>query len=500
MSDAVTTGPYDSLRDYLTALEATGNLLRIPEMDQDAYETTAFTYRAIEELGYWKAPAFLVERVKIDGAWVEGPFLGNAYGPWAAEALCVGVPLDEITSNHEQAYRLALSAVEAKLGRGMPKVDPVEVRPEDAPVKEVVLTGDDIDLTRYAFVQTNPADNGRYITTGSVVMDDPELGRNMGTYRCQLKGPRRIGINPEPTQDGWRMLLAAKRRGDRTFKASVVVGVDPLTFTASCTKLAGPGGGDEYALAGGLRGRPVELVRSEHSDILVPAHAEMVIEGEIPLDDMLPEGPFAELYGYLGAAKEQNFYLDVTAVTHRARPIVVNAYTGVARAYCTAPIEAAQRARMRMAVPGLLNMHILLQALGVYVVQIDKTRPGQGISAGLAASASSPLAKVTIVVDKDVNIYRLDEIMAAFGSRWQPSPGTLLIPQTEGVPLDPSATVRGMNSNVVIDATRQLPDEGGPAVNAPVSRVLLEEGAPGAFPLVDSKWQQYFDNSSTRKA
>jgi 4-hydroxy-3-polyprenylbenzoate decarboxylase len=492
VSDDITTGPYDSIRDYIAAMEATGNMLRIPEMDQDQYETTAFVYRSIEDLGYWKAPAIIVDKVKIDGEMVEGPFLGNAYGPWAAEALCMGVPLDEITSNHEAMYRKALSAVDAKLGfGGMPKIDPVEIAREDAPVKEVVLTGDDIDLTRFAFIQTNPADAGRYINTGSVIMDDPELGRNVGTYRCQLKGPRQIGVNPEPGQDGWKMLMAAKKRGDKVFKASIVIGADPLMFTASCTKLGGPGG-DEYALAGGLRGKPVEVVKSENSDILVPAHAEIVIEGEIPLDSMLPEAPFAELYGYLGQKKEENFYMNVTAVTHRPKPIVVNAYTGVARAYVTAPIEAAQRARMKMSVPGLVNMHLLLQALGVYIIQIDKTRAGQGISAGMAASASSSMAKVTIVVDKDVNIYRLDEIMAAFGSRWQPVPGTVLIPQAEGVPLDPSAPVRGMNSNIVIDATRQLPGEGGPANNAPVSRELLDELAPGAFALVESKWDEYF--------
>src|SRR6478735_8351867 len=466
-------------------MEATGNLVRVAEMDQDAYETTAFVYRSIEQIGYWKAPVLLVEKLRIDGELIEGPFLGNAYGPWASEALCMGVPLDEVTTNHEQNYRKALDAVDAKLGfRGMPTIDPVEVAREDAPVKEVVLTGDEIDLEKFAFIKTNPADAGRYITTGSVVMLDSELGRNMGTYRCQLKGPRQIGVNPEPNQDGWRMLMAAKKRGDKVFKASVVIGADPLMFTASCTKLAGPGG-DEYALAGGLRGKPVEVVRSETNDCLVPAHAEMVIEGEIPLDEMLPEAPFAELYGYLGQHKEQNFFMNVTKVTHRRNPIIVNAYTGVARAYVTAPIEAAQRARMKMSVPGLVNMHLLLQALGVYIVQIDKTKAGQGMSAGLAASASSSMAKVTIVVDKDVNIYRLDEVMATFGSRWQPVPGTQLIPQTEGVPLDPSAPVRGVRSGIVIDATRQFPDEGGPAVNAPVSRTLLEEGAPDAFALVD---------------
>lgn len=486
-------GPYDSVRDYLVALEATGNLIRIPEMDQDEYETTAFCYRLMERIGYWKAPAFLVDRVKVDGEWIEGPLLGNAYGPWAAEALCVGVPPSEITADHEQMYRRAMAEVDKKLGFGIPKIAPVEIDRSAAPVKEVVLRGDDIDLTRFAFIQTNPADAGRYMTTGSVIMQDDELGRNVGTYRCQIKGPRQIGVNPEPNQDGWRMLMAAKQRGDKVFKCSIVMGADPLLFTASSTKLGGPGQ-DEYGQAGGLKGKPVAVVKSEDSEVMVPAFAEMVIEGEIPLDDMLPEAPFAELYGYLGVKKEANFYMNVTSVTHRVNPIIINAYTGIARAYCTAPVEAAQRARFKLTVPGLINVHILLQALGVFIVQIDKTKPGQGMAAGIAASSSSSLAKVTIVVDKDVNIYNMEAIMGTFGSRWQPHPGTVIIPQVEGVPLDPSAPNRGLTSKIIIDATRQLPGEGGPEYNAPVTRTLMEELAPNAFANLDAKWDALIAN------
>ncbi len=491
------TGPYDSLREYIRAMEATGNLVHVAEMNQDEYETTAFVYRSIERLGYWKAPALLVDRVKIDGEWVEGPLLANAFGPWASEALCLGVPMEEITDNHEQMYRKTLDLVEKKMGfGGLAKIDPEVVDASAAPVKEIVLTGDDIDLTKFAFIQTNPADAGRYMTTGSVIMLDPQLGTNVGTYRCQIKGPRQIGVNPEPTQDGWRMIMAAKQRGEKTMKCSIVMGADPLVFTASSTKLGGPMGGDELALAGGLRGKPVQVVKSEHSDIMVPAHAEMVIEGEIPLDELLPEGPFAELYGYLGRAKEENFFMNVTAITHRPKPIIVNAYTGIARAYCTAPVEAGFRAQFRRSVPGFLNMHMLLQALGVYIVQINKTSPGQGISAGLAASSSSGLAKVVIVVDKDVNIYRLDDVMASLGSRWQPVPGTVLIPQSQGVPLDPSAPKRGLTSRVIIDATRQFESEGGPATLAPVSRELLEELAPNAFPNIDAKWETFFPTNN----
>ena len=85
------TGAFASLREYLTALEDAGLMLRIPEFDQDKYESTAFAYRLIERRGYHQAPAFRFERVKIDGQWVDGPVIGGAYGPWLGEALCFGI-------------------------------------------------------------------------------------------------------------------------------------------------------------------------------------------------------------------------------------------------------------------------------------------------------------------------------------------------------------------------------------------------------------------------
>ncbi len=490
------TGPYDSVRDYFAALEATGNLVRIPEMDSDEFETTAFCYRIIEKFGYWQAPAFLVERVKINGEWVQGPLVGNAYGPWAAEALGFGV--EDVTSNHEQMYRKALDKVSTRLAfGGFNRIAPKEISPADAPVKEVILSGDDIDITKFAFIQSNPADAGRYITTGSVILHDDELGRNVGTYRCQIKGPRQLGVNPEPGQDGWRILMAKKARGEKVAHCSIVVGADPILFATSSSKIGGPFQ-DELSLAGGLRDKPVEVVKSETSDLIVPAHAEMVIEGEIPLDDSLPEGPFAELYGYLGKAKTENFYMNITRITHRHNPIIINAYTGVTRGFLTAPMEASFKARFKMMIPGLQNMHIPTQAMGIYVISIDKTQPGQGMSAGHAFSASFGLAKVTIVVDKDVNIYRFDDVLAAIGSRWQPYPAATIIRQTQGMQLDPSAPRKMLTSKIVIDATRQMPIEGGPEEVAPVSKVLLMEGASHAFDLVDSKWDSYFASLQNR--
>ena len=485
-----TTGPYDDIRTYLDALEATGNLVRIAEMDGDAYETTAFTYALLDKYGKGKAPAFLVERVKIDGEWVEGPLVGNMYGPFASEALSFGV--EEITDDHEEMFRQAIAVAGQRMARGIPSIEAVEVPREQAPVKEIVLTGDDIDVTKFAFIKTNPADLGRYITTASVFLHDETLGANVGTYRCHVKGPRLLGMNPEPGQDGWRILMAKKQRGDAVAKVSIVLGQDPLLFGTSASKIGGPFA-EETAIAGGLRGKPIEVVRSETNDHLVPAHAEMVIEGEIPLQEKgLPEGPFGELYGYLGRPKEENFFVNITAVTHRPKPIIANAYTGITRGSVTAPLEAGYYARFKLAIPSLVQLTTAVQSLGIYYLSIDKTRPGQGLAAGHAFSAGHLPAKVTVVVDKDIDVYNTDQVIAAIGSRWQPYPASTLIPQTEGFFLDPSVPVRQMTSKIVIDATRQLPAEGGPAEWPPANRALLEEGAPEAFDLVRSRWTEYF--------
>ena len=97
------TGPFDSLRDYLTAVEARGSLLRIPQMDQDRFEATGFAYRMVEEHGFDNAPPFLIEKIKLNGQWVDGPVIGNTFGGWSSEALAFGV--QNITSNQRDMYR-----------------------------------------------------------------------------------------------------------------------------------------------------------------------------------------------------------------------------------------------------------------------------------------------------------------------------------------------------------------------------------------------------------
>ena len=491
------TGPFESMRDYLHALEHNGHLLRIAEMDQDAYESTGFAYRLMDLIGFNYAPAFVVEHMTMRGRRYDTPVVGNVYGPLISEAMGLGV--ESLSDDHDAMYEAAIRAVMAKGGpRGWQPVPPSEIDPADAPVKQVVKRGAEVDLFDYPWVQNNPADAGQYISMGSLITEDPELGRNVGTYRFQVKSERRLGVNPEMGQHGWNYLMALKRRGEKRAFAAIAVGTDPVTFAMSSSKFAPMQGQDELGYAGCLRGRPVEVVKAQDSDILVPAHAEMIIEGEIPLDDMEPEGPYGELYGFMGARKEENFYMNVRTVTHRVDPWVPNCYCGITRGFYTAPLEASAIARFRMTVPGILDVHIPNDALGVVIVSIDKTRPGQAMAAGQIVSGMLSIAKVLIFVDKDVPIRNQRQVIAALGARWQPSPASLIIPQTQSQPLDPSGGGKFVTSKIIIDATRQLPQEGGPAKWPPLNRELLLEAIPDLFERTDAKWDDWLGDYHRR--
>ncbi len=484
---------FDSVRDYVAALERRGRLLRVASMDQDQYEATAFAYRLIDRFGIEFAPAFLIERIRIGGRWIEGPVVANAYGRWPDEAVLFGV--SPVTDDYQQMYHAVLGALGKRLDAAgnWPRIAPVEVsNPREAPCKDIVLTGDQVDLERFAWLQNNPADAGRYVNMGAVFIQDPQIGSNVGTYRCQVKGARRMAINPEPGQHGWRILMAMKERGDRIAKVAVAVGPDPMTFCASSTKMANYLE-DELEFAGGLRGSALPVVRCETCDIRVPAHAEFIIEGEVSLTEFEDEGPYGEMYGYLGPVKPGNFVMDIKAITHRRNPWVLNSFTGLTCDMPRAPQIAANFFMYKKLIPSLTGLNSPRGANGVIVLSIDKKFPGEGMAAGQYVAANAGLNKVVIVVDKDLNILDPSQVLHALGARWQPS-ASLLIPQTQMMMPDPSRPRRGLSSKMIIDATRQLPGEGGPGSWAPLNRQLLAEGAPGAFDLVDARWADYLRN------
>jgi 4-hydroxy-3-polyprenylbenzoate decarboxylase len=486
------TAPFDTLRDYMAAIEAHGLVLRFDRLDQDAYEITAIIYALIDKYGWYEAPAMLIENVKQDGQWIKGPLVINPMGHWDIEPISVG--LEPVKGNSRQSYQKALDYMRNMIGDDgkYPTIDPIEVPREQALCKQNVMTGDDIDVTSFAFVKSNPADGGRYVNTGSVFTKDPNMGANFGTYRCQIRGPKLLGINPEPNQTGWKMLMAARERGEKFARVSIAIGQDPAVWTVSSSRVASRIGKvvpiDEFAIAGGLRGKAIDIVKSETNDIMVPANCEMVIEGEVPLQEPgLPEGPFGEMYGYLGLLKDENFWMNITAITYRDNPMLVNQFTGVTRGYATAPVASLVNNTFSKIIPGLVEVHQVTDITGWAFVRIKKTEAGQGLKVGKRLASIIPLFKVTVVVDEDIDIYNWYDVGLAIGARYTPETATEIF-SGRGMPLDPSSATRRESSKLIIDATRQFPEEGGPAVYPKRNRVLFDELAPDAMGTVQDKW------------
>ncbi len=489
---AAPKAPFDSIRDYIAALDAYGLLLTVPEIDQDEYQMTALMFRATDEYGFFESPAFKFDKVKIDGKWINGPVIGNHQGHVNTDCITFGIEPDP--HDIKVSYRRAKAHINKLLdstddGR-WPQIAPVEVSRDDAPCKEVTLSGDECDLNKFAFVKTNPADAGRYVNTGSVFTSDPELGNNFGTYRCEITGPRTLRINSEKNHAGYKMLMAARERGEKIGHVSIAVGQDPIVWLLSGAPLArqrGDGAVDELAIAGGMRGKALEVVKSDTNDMLVPAHAEMIIEGEVPLDAPLQEeGPFGEMFGYLGPKKEAVFWMNVTRITHRRDPWVMNSFTGMQRGYTTSAVEVLYERIMRRSIPYLIDFHYPQDMMGVSFVSIDKTAPGQGLEAGRIVANRVGICKVVVVVDKDLDVLDRTQMLFAMGSRWQPDPASEIIQKGRAIITDPSTVIQGETSKIVIDATMQLPEEGGPEVYAKRNRVLLEELAPDALAQVDA--------------
>ncbi|MGI9330717.1 MAG: UbiD family decarboxylase domain-containing protein [Gammaproteobacteria bacterium] len=488
---ATTVGPYDTLREAIDALDARGRVVRIARVDQDAYEATALMYRLTERYSAEGAPAVVFDEVKINGEWLKGPVVGNLLGHWDAEALVFGLEPDPAggmaTLRKARAHLIAMARAN---GGRFPEIAPVTVTREQALCKQVVLKGDEIDMTRFAFLQVNPADGGRYVNTASVFTRHPKMGVNLGTYRCQLKGPRKIAVSPGEGQTGWRMLDAARKRGEKTAKVSLVLGQEPIVYLVSGSRAAGRAGNkpvDELAVAGGLRGRALEVIQSESNDFMIPAQSEMVIEGEIPLQESEAEGPYGEGLGYQGGG-EMAWYMNVTTVTHRRDPWMHNSFTGVDRGPVSAAGLASALLFAQRFSPEVTDMYYRNRVVNIMYVSIDKTKPGQGLAVGEKLGRFNPVAKVVIVVDKDVDVMDISQVIAAMSSRWQPEPAMKTFQNLPGLPLDPSQPVRSRTSKVVIDATRQWPEEGGPASYPPTNLSLLEAGAPEAFERVDAKW------------
>jgi 2,5-furandicarboxylate decarboxylase 1 len=366
--------------------------------------------------------------------------------------------------NCEAAFGLDFNGIRGLVQRAMGGPLPPEVV-TDAPVQEVVLkTGFDITKFFPALFHA-PGDAGRYITAGIVVVKDPVTGiYNASYHRLQLLGPDRVAIKLD---FGRHLRLAferAKERG-KSLPVAVCIGTDlALHFTAATMGSQMPETADELAVAGGLAGKPLTVVKAVTQDLLVPSESEFVLEGEILIDDVAPEGPFGEFIGFAAPAADAPI-LKITAVTHRLRPIyhVINGFgreTIILRKYV---LEASLLKVLQSAIPIVTDVEMTSGGLHRFhaVIQVKKqSRQHNGLqrNAMLAAFGALKDLDLITVVDHDIDIRDPIDVEYAVATRMEASSDLVLIPGARGHEYV-RVSKEGIRTKLGIDATVPFEDQ-----------------------------------------
>jgi 4-hydroxy-3-polyprenylbenzoate decarboxylase len=330
-----------------------------------------------------------------------------------------------------------VSEIQAKWDRAI--ANPIAPRiVQQAPCHEVVITGDALrgeghGLDRLPIPVSTPGfDSAPTLTATNVITRDPETGvQNMGTYRAALKAPDRLVVRMATRvggAGGYQHYLAHQRRGDKTMPCAIVLGCPPYVAFMGPQKL--PIDVDEFTIAGGLAGAPINVVRGRTVDLLVPAESEIVIEGEIDTEYVEPEAPFGESHGHV-ALEEFNMPMRVTAITHRRNPIIPSYISQVAPSESSVIKRVAYEplflAHLRdtLGIKGVKRVALhepLTGLLRVTVVVVDRALPRTEVWRALygAAFFKGDCSKITIAVNEDIDPDNADALYWAMAYRMNP--------------------------------------------------------------------------------
>ncbi|MDP2645116.1 MAG: UbiD family decarboxylase [Desulfobacterales bacterium] len=456
---------YKDLREHIEALEANGKLIRAQEeinKDTELMPLVRWQFRGLAEED---RKAFLFENVvDVKGRKYDIPVLVASHAA------------------SREIYALAMQCKPEEIMDKWTRAQRNPIAPElvsSGPVQEEIHKGASLlehgGLEEFPIPISTPGfDNAPYLTCANWITKDPETGaRNIGNYRAMIKSQRRTGICCLGTQHIHIHWQKHHQKGI-PMEAAIAIGASPNISMTGVTKI--PYGTDEYAVAGGIAGEPVQLVKCQTVDIEVPATAEIVIEGLIPTDYREREAPFGEFTGYMGA-EEINPYFEVTCITHRKNPI----YTAFISQF--PPSESSKIRQVgseatylktlqsNFSLAGILDVvfHESGGSAAYCVIKLKKFHPSMVWQAlnGAAAFASS-YPKVIIAVDEDIDARDPDAVNWALSFRMQPH-RDLKIYEGKTSVLDPSTAppqASGQErvypspsgaSSLLIDATTKWP-------------------------------------------
>jgi len=436
------------LRGFLQQLESESpdQVVRVKREVDPRFEITALLARLERER---KFPVVVFEKVKGSSL----PVVTNVHADARRLFRAIGLK-DAGVADFIREY----GAREHKL------VEPVTV--PEGPVQQIVVSGNDVDVTQLPILTYHEKDAGRYITAGFGIMRDPESGvRNAGIYRLMVHDGQSFGIQLSETAHGHYIWQAHERR-DRPTPLAVAIGHHPafylgcLSFTSLET--------DEFAVAGGIMGEPVPLVRCRTIPLEVPAWAEIVLECEILPHERKKEAPFGEYPGTYGPAR-MNPIVKVKAITMRRDALYQSSFVGHADNLLLSGIIRSTTIMntVKLAAPKVRAVHMSTAGRCRFIchVAIDKVIEGEPKNAAMAAFAADPFLKYVIVVDQDVDILNDSDVLHAIATRVRADQDIFMVTHAKGSPLDPASYDPAGGSHLVtkigIDATRKVnyPDE-----------------------------------------
>jgi UbiD family decarboxylase len=406
---------YKELREQVKALDEAGKLVRVKReinKDTELHPLVRLQFRGLPDKD---RKAFLFENVTdAKGRKYKGSVLVGSHAA-SKDVYAIGLKCgpEEIPAKWANARKT--------------HIPPVIV--ERGPVQEEVHSGANIlehgGLDEFPIPISTPGfDNAPYLTAGNWISRDPENGiRNVGNYRGMIKSPTRIGILNVPSKDLRTMWEKCRKMG-KPLEAAIAIG--PVPAIGYCATVRFPYEVDEMAVAGGLAGEPMELVRCKSINLEVPATAEIVFEGELPTDGMEREGPFGEFTGFM-ASEEIGPYFNVKCITHRKNPIYNSFISQFPPSESTTLRSIGQEAsltrylRQETGVPVVeVALHESASSFPFIVVSIKKTHPSQAWQALNGVVASFPATKFVIVVDDDIDPRNANSVNWAMSWRVQP--------------------------------------------------------------------------------
>ncbi len=462
-----------SLRDFLALLEGRGEVLYIDAPVSVVHEMTELHRRVLEAGG----PVLVFRNpVLSNGKAGKVPVVVNLFGTRERVSLALGLGRGMTPADMGQ-WMSSLRQPEPPSGMGdimrrLPllrdAMDMRSVRVTQAPVQEIAVTGKKINLYELPVQNFWPGEPAPLISFPVVVTSEPDCGDdatryNLGIYRMQLIGKDRLIARWLPQRGGARHHRLWREQG-HDMPVAAVIGADPATILSAVTPV--PDSVSEYCFSGLVRGAPAQLVRAKTVPLLVPAHAEMVIEGYVSATEKAAEGPYCDHTGYLNSVEDFPVFR-VTAITRRRDPFYLSTY--LSRPPDEASIMAAVLndmflPLMQQQFPEIVDCYLPPEACSyrIAIISIRKTYPGQArrVMMGMWSFLYQfSYTKMIIVVDEDVNVRNWDDVLWALSTRMDSSRDVCLMNNTPVDYLDFASPASGLGGKIGFDATNKIGSE-----------------------------------------